>query len=120
MSDFHDQFAGIAESVAHTAKGVLGAIDQMLFKALIACLKSDDVQAATIAIEQLAKEGKPLSVAPLYYVSKAHPSTTVQHKAEDALKSFKQGKKIAELTAGKDLEEAVKALIHEFGNYKQG
>jgi len=120
VGDFHDQFTSVAESVAHTAKGVLGAIDQMLFKALIACLKSDDVQAASIAIDQLAKEGKPLSVPPLYFVSKAHPSAIVQKKAEDALKSFKQDKKIAELTSGKDLEDAVKALIHEFGNYKQG
>lgn len=118
MSDFEQQFAGVVQSVTSATKGVLNAIDQMLFKSLVACLKSEDYEAATTAINQLVKEKKPIAIPPLYFVSQAHPNARVRENAKVGLKAFKQDKTIAELTEGKELKVAVSLLIKEFGNYK--
>ena len=119
MSDFEKQFAGVVQSVSNATRGVFNAIDKMLFQALISNLKSEDFQAASIAIDQLAKEKKPIAIPPLFFVSKSHPNARVRVKAEEALKVFGEDKKIAKLTEGKEVQEAVKLLIGEFGNYKQ-
>lgn len=110
----------MVQTATSAAKGILNAIDHMLFKSLIACLKSQDYQACAIAIDQLVKEKKPIAIAPLYFVSQAHPNQKVRVKAQEGLKAFGQDKKINELTNNgqKDLKEAVGLLIEEFGNYK--
>lgn len=101
------------------AKGVFNALDHMLYKALIACLKSEDYQAASIAIEQLEKEKKDISIPPLYFVAQAHPNERVRARAKQALATFKKEKEIEALTRDKDLKESVKAMIEHFGNYRQ-
>lgn len=118
VSDYGSQFNAMAEMVGGAAKGLYNKIDHMLFKALIACLKSEDYQAVSVAIDQLAKEKKPVSIPPLYFVSREHPNPQARMKAFEALKSFNQKEKIESLTAGKDTKEAVGALINEYGNYK--
>lgn len=105
--------------VEGAAKGVFNAIDHMLYKALIACLKSEDYQAASIAIEQLEKEKKDISIPPLYFVAQAHPNERVRVRAKQALASFKKDREIREVTDNKELKEAIKALIETFGNYRQ-
>jgi len=91
----------------------------MLFNALVDCLKGNDYEAARIAIEQLVKEQKPVSIPPLYFVSQAHPNPRIKQKAAEGLRAFKQDKKIEELTTGKEIKEAVNALVQEFGNYQE-
>lgn len=118
MSDYGSQFNTMAEAVSSAAKGLYNKIDHMLFKALVGCLKSEDYQAVSVAIDQLVKEKKPVSIPPLYFVSVAHPNAQARLKAAQALKSFHQDDKIANLTSGKEVKEAVGALIGEFGNYK--
>jgi len=118
LSDYGSQFNSVAELVSTATRGVFNKIDHMLFKALIACLKNEDYQAVSVAIDQLVKEQKPVSIPPLYFVSQAHPNERARRKAEVALTTFNQDKKIAELTGGKELKAAVTDLIKEFGNYK--
>jgi len=118
VSDFAAEFSKVTDMVSGAAKGVLNKFDHMLFNALIGCLKSDDYEAARVAIEQLVKEQKPVSIPPLYFVSKAHPNYRIKEEAAKGLKAFKQEAKIEELTAGKDIKEAVNALVQEFGNYR--
>lgn len=119
MSDYSTQFNTMAEMVGSAAKGLYNKIDHMLFKALVGCLKNNDFQAVSVAIDQLVKEKKPVSIPPLYFVSKEHPNAQARLKATEALKTFQQDERIAQLTAGKPVKEAVTALIQEYGNYKQ-
>ncbi|CAN5235044.1 hypothetical protein BH11CYA1_BH11CYA1_32620 [soil metagenome] len=118
MSDYGAQFNSVADLLSTATKGLYNKIDHMLFKALVACLKSEDYQAASVAIDQLVKEQKLISIPPLYFVSKAHPNERVQKKALVALTTFNQDKRIAELTEGKEIKVAVTELIKEYGNYK--
>jgi hypothetical protein len=118
VSDFASEFNKMSGLVSGAAKGVLNKFDHMLFNALIGCLKSTDYEAVKVAVDQLVKENRPVSIPPLYFVSKAHPSERVREKARSGLSAFKQDTKIEELTAGKDVKEAVAALIEEFGNYR--
>ncbi|MBU6453680.1 MAG: hypothetical protein KGS72_18010 [Cyanobacteria bacterium REEB67] len=120
MSDFAAEFGKVADLVNGAAKGVLNKFDQMLFNALVGCLKSDDYEAVKVAVDQLVKENRPVSIPPLYFVSKAHPNERAREKARVALSQFKQDEKIQELTAGKEVKDAVVALVKEFGNYRQG
>jgi len=108
----------MSDLVSGAAKGVLNKFDHMLFNALIACLKSNDYEAVKVAIDQLVKENRPVSIPPLYFVAKAHPNPKAREKAEEAILAFKQDSKIAELTAGRDVKEAVTALMQEYGNYR--
>lgn len=118
MSDFVSEFSKMTEMVGGAAKGVLNKFDHMLFNALIGCLKSNDYEAVKVAVEQLVKEKRPVSIPPLYFVSKAHPIERIREVAAKGLGAFKQEAKIAELTEGKEVKEAVEALIKEFGNYR--
>ena len=120
MSDFAVEFSKVADLVSGAAKGVLNKFDQMLFNALIGCLKSEDYEAVKVAVEQLVKENRPVSIPPLYFVSKAHPNDRAKEKARVGLSQFNQDEKIRELTEGKDLKEAVAALMAEYGNYRSG
>ncbi len=118
LNDFENQLAGLLHSVGTATRGVFGAIDKMLFQAVINGLKSEDFEAASISIDQLAKEKKTISIAPLYLVYKSHPNQRVRVKAGEALKAFGEDEKIRELTEGKEIKEAMKSLIEEFGNFK--
>jgi hypothetical protein len=118
MSDYGTQFNSVADLVATATKGLYNKIDHMLFKALVACLKSEDYQAVSVAIDQLVKEKKLISIPPLYFVAKAHPNERARKKAEVALTTFNQDKRIAELTEKKEIKVAVTELIKEYGNYK--
>jgi hypothetical protein len=118
LSDYSAQFNSVADLVSSATKSIYNKIDHMLFKALVACLKSEDYQAVAVAIDQLVKEQKPISIPPLYFVAKAHPNERAREKAEKALASFNQDAKIAALTEGKELKVAVTELIKAFGNYK--
>ncbi|MFA7335994.1 MAG: hypothetical protein WC028_04370 [Candidatus Obscuribacterales bacterium] len=118
MSDYGAQFNSVADLLSTATKGLYNKIDHMLFKALVACLKSEDYQAVSVAIDQLVKEQKLIGIPPLYFVAKAHPNDRARKKAEIALTKFNQDKRIAELTDGKEIKIAVTELIKEYGNYK--
>jgi hypothetical protein len=119
LSEFAAEFTKVADLVGGAAKGVMNKFDQLLFNALIGCLKSNDYEAVKTAIDQLVKENRPVSIPPLYFVSKAHPNDRAREKAQLALKAFDQDAKITEITAGKELKDAVAALVNEYGNYRQ-
>jgi hypothetical protein len=118
VSDFASEFSKVTDMVNGAAKGVLSKIDHMLFSALISCLKSSDFEAVKVAVDQLVKEKRPVSIPPLYFVSKAHPIERIREKAKSGLSAFGEDKKIEELTAGKEVKDAVQALIEEYGNYR--
>lgn len=119
MSDFVGEFGKITDLVSGAAKGVMNKFDHILFNALVGCLKSNDYEAVQVAVDQLVKENRPVSIPPLYFVSKAHPIERIREKARTGLSAFKQDAKIAELTEGKEIKAAVEALIKEFGNYRE-
>jgi uncharacterized pyridoxal phosphate-containing UPF0001 family protein len=90
----------------------------MIFGALIGCLKSNDFEAVKVAVDQLVKEKRPVSIPPLYFVSKAHPIERIREMVKTGLSAFGEDKKIEELTAGKEIRESVETLIKEYGNYR--
>ncbi len=120
MSDYQQKFQSMTGVVHDAAQSVMNKIDHFTFKMLVNCLKTEDYEACKTAIEQLAKEKRPLSIPPLYYVATAHPNGKVREKAWKALEIIGDKKLIEELTQGKTTEEGVKALIQEYGNYREG
>jgi len=119
MEDYQKKFHSITDFVHGAAQSVLGKIDHFTFKMLVDQLKSEDYEAAKTAIEQLAKEKRTIGIPPLYFVSQAHPNPRIREKALKAIDLIDEHNKIAELTKGKTTEDAVKALIQEYGHYKQ-
>lgn len=118
MEEFSKQFQSVTDAIGNAAKNFMGKLDHFTFKMLIDNLKSDDVQVVVDTIEQLETEKRPLSVAPLYFVSQNHPSKFVRDRATVALNSLADPVRIEQMTKGKSIEEAVKALIQEYGHYK--
>lgn len=119
MSDFQHKFQSVTDMVQGTAQSIMGKIDHFTFKMLVNCLRNEDFESANTAIEQLTKEKRPLSIPPLYYVWKAHPNQRIRERAEKALEIIDDKDAIVKLTDGKSLEDAVKALIEHYGNFKQ-
>lgn len=119
MSDFSTEFKGFSDTLGRSLKGVLNMIDQWSFKSLVDGLKSEDYESVVACIDQLAKEGRPIAIPPLYFVAQKHPNPHVRPRAMQALKRFGRDKEIEALTAGKSVEDATKALIENYGNYKQ-
>ena len=119
MSDFHLNFQMVSDFVDGAARSVMSRLDHFTFKMLIDCLKSEDYEAASTALDQIAKEKRTAAIPPVYFVSRAHPNMLVREKAMKTLESFDNAKEIARVTEGKSIEEAVKALIEHFGNYRQ-
>jgi hypothetical protein len=120
MSDYQSKFHSITDLVQGAAQSVMSKIDHFTFKMLVNCLKNEDFESANTAIEQLTKEKRPLSIPPLYYVWQAHPSKRIRDRAEKALDIIGDKAEIKSLTEGKNIEDAVRALIEHYGNFKQG
>ncbi len=109
----------VEEAVKGATKGFIAKFDAMTFKMTIAGLKSNDPTAVHIAIDQLAKEKRDISIPPLYVVSQAHPIQSVRDRAAKALKQLDDDNEIPALTKGKEVKEAVTALVSRFGNFKK-
>jgi hypothetical protein len=105
--------------LGQAAQGVFNKLDQWSFKMVVDNLKVNDFEVVKESIDQLAKEKKPISIAPLYFVSQAHPNPYCRDYAEKALKQFGHDQEIEQTTAGKPVDEATKALIDKFGNYRR-
>lgn len=108
----------VDEYVRSAAGALISGIDRMTFQMLVNCLKSEDPEAVKEAIDQLAREGRPAAIPPLYVVSVAHPHPWVRQQAKGGLKSLVEEAELEELTRGKDVQDAVRALIARFGHYK--
>lgn len=119
MSDFAGQFKTFADSLGSAAQGVFNKLDQWSFRMVVDNLKSSDFDVAKESIDQLTKEKRPLAIPPLFFVSKLHPNEYVRAAAVKALKEFDQDKEIEELTQGKPVDDATKALIIKYGNFRQ-
>jgi HEAT repeat protein len=119
VTDFATKFKSLAEMVGGAAMGVRDRLDQWSFKMLVDQLKDNDFDVANSAIQQLSKEKKTIAIPPIYFVSCLHPNPYVRDRALKALKEFGQDDVIERLTSGKEPEEATKALIDHFGNYKR-
>lgn len=109
----------VEEALKSAAKGMHSKFDSWTFKMLIGCLKSDDAAAVSVAIDQLVKEKRPISIPPLFVVSRAHPNPTVRGKASQALNELDPSCEVQNLTEDKDMHNAVKALVERFGNFKE-
>lgn len=118
-TDFATEFKSFHDTLGKAAKGVLNMFDQWSFKSLVDGLKSNDYESVATCIDQLVKEQKPICIPPLYFVAEAHPNVHVRSKAAKALHQFGRDKEIEEATKGKSFEEATKALIDKYGNYKR-
>ncbi len=119
MSDFKSKFQAITGFFHDAAKSIGEKFDHFTFKTLVDCLKSDDAEAVNTAIEQLKNEKNPISIPPLFFVVREHPSVVIRQKAKKAMDAIGDESRIQELTAGKSTEDAVKALIEEYGHYRQ-
>ena len=119
MSDFKNKFQSIAGFVHSAASSIKDKIDHFTFKTLVDLLKSDDAEAVNTAIEQLENENRPIGIPPLFFVYKEHPSPMIRERAKKALASIGDFKRIETLTNDKSTEDAVKALIMEYGHYRQ-
>ncbi len=118
MDEFSKQLHSVTESISGAAKGFMSYLDHLTFKMLIDNLKANDLQVVIDTISQLEKEKRPLSIAPLYFVSKNHPNPKVREQAQKAVLSMVDPAELEKLTAGKTSEEATKILIQEFGHYR--
>jgi hypothetical protein len=119
VADFQSQFQMISNFVQTAATTMFSKLDQLTFKMMIDQLKSTDYEAVRITLAQLVKERKPLSVPPIYFVSQAHPLPRVRAKAKAALKDIGCEHEVEKITKNKSIEEAVRALIDHYGNYRQ-
>lgn len=119
MSEFIDKFQDLAGFVETKAKSIMGALDQLTFKMMVNQLKSNDYEAVKTTIEQLEKEGRPLTIPPLYFVSKEHPIKAIRDRAQLAIGKIGKMSDIERITKDKSTEEAVKELIKEYGHYRQ-
>jgi len=118
MPDFTSYLQTVENLVGNATKGFLAKLDHMTFKLTINGLKETDYDAVAITIDQLVKERKPVSIPPLYVVARAHPVPQVRAKAEAALLQLDSSGDIERFTAGKEMAEAVKALVEHYGNFK--
>jgi hypothetical protein len=118
MTDFNSYLQSVETLVTGATKGLFAKLDHMTFKLTINGLKGSDYEAVSILIDQLVKEGRSVSIAPLYVVAKAHPIIPLRKKAEDALHELDSKHEIEKLTDGKSIQEAVKVLVEHFGNYQ--
>ncbi|MBX9693760.1 MAG: hypothetical protein K2Z81_15330 [Cyanobacteria bacterium] len=118
MSDFKSKFHSLASFFQDAAKSIGEKFDHFSFKTLVDLLKSDDAEAVSTAIEQLTNEKRQVSIPPLFFVYKEHPSVIIRQKAKKAIDAIGDEGRVKELTDGKSTEEAVKALIGEYGHYR--
>lgn len=119
MSDFLSQMQSVEDALKGAARDIKSKFDSWTFKMLIGCLKSEDAAAVGVAIDQLVKEKREISIPPLFVVSKAHPIPTVRVKAANAIEELDAGHEVPGLTAEKSVEEAALALVERFGNFKE-
>ena len=118
MSEYKEKLEDLAGFVENAAKSIMGKLDQFTFKMMVDNLKSSDYESVKGTIEQLEREARPLSIPPLYFVSKEHPVKQVRERAAKAVGVIGDKKEIDKLTKGKSTEDAVKILIEEFGHYR--
>jgi hypothetical protein len=118
MPDFASYLQTVENLVGSATKGLMAKLDHMTFKMTINSLKGTDYAAVSIIIDQLVKEHRAVSIPPLYVVAKAHPIAEIKAKAVSALKELDPDGQIEKLTDGKEMPEAVKALVEHFGNFK--
>lgn len=96
----------------------MSKIDQITFRMLIDCLKSPDYQVVVDTLAQLEKEGRPISIPPVYFLSTSHPDKRIRARAAQALANMGDTKEIENLTKGKEAKEAVGILIQKYGNFR--
>jgi len=119
MSDYQSSFQSITDLIQGTAQSLKSKIDSFTFKLLVNGLKHEDYEAVVTSIEQLAKEKNPMAIPPLFFVYKAHPIVKAREKAWKAIEIIGDKAEVEKLTEGKETEDAVKALIQHYGNFKQ-
>lgn len=109
----------VEELFRGATKGFFRKIDDFTFKMTINGLKSNDYDAISITIDQLAKEKKLISIPPLYVVSQAHPNLRVRAKANEAIKAIDPHGDVEKITAGMSVRDGATALIEKYGNFKR-
>lgn len=118
MPAFSDYLKAMEDCVKDAAGSITSVIDRLSFKMLVDGLKSEDAEAVRNVIDQLVAEGKPAGIPPLYLVSCAHPNSWVRGVAEKGLYRLAPESEIKKVTEGKQVKEAVGALIEKYGHYR--
>lgn len=118
MTDFANSFHALEDALRSAAGNVLSKIDQVTFRILVNCLKSPDFQVVMDTLEQLEKEKRPISIPPVYFLSAAHPDKRIRQRAARALAAIDKDGEVTGLTQGKEPEDAVRELIHKYGNFR--
>ncbi|HEY9678820.1 MAG TPA: hypothetical protein V6C76_12490 [Drouetiella sp.] len=119
MSDLSNNLEAVEGMLRGAAKGIFAKLDEMTFRMTLNGLKAEDYEAISITIDQLVKEHRAISIPPLYVVSQAHPNVKVRNKAYDALVKIDPSREFEHITEGKPLEEATRALVEKYGNFKK-
>ena len=96
----------------------MGKIDQMTFAMLINNLKDTDYHVVAGTLEQLEKEKRPISIPPVFFLAVSHPDARIRARAAKALELIDETGESSKLTSGKRPEDAVRALIEHFGNFR--
>src|SRR5580704_9187404 len=104
MKEIEAYFKGVAGSV-------MSGLDKATYRLAIDGLKGSDPEAVKVILDQLAKENKKTSIAPVYLVSKSHPVPWVRQQATKALSGMISAEQLHKLTDGKDVKAAVQALL---------
>lgn len=118
-TQFAETLAEIKTFVQKSTGAFLAKVDKASYISLVDCLKSEDPEAIGIAINQLVKEKNMLAVAPLYLVAKGHVVPWVRLQAQRGLDALVPRSELDELVKGKELKEAVFALIQHYGHYQK-
>lgn len=92
--------------------------DRKSYESVVGCLLMEDEIAVKEAVNQLVLEGKVLAIPPLYLASQKHPSFRVREYCWKAVGNLDSIHKINQLTAGRNIKDALDSLISEYGHFK--
>jgi len=118
MSEFTDGLKLLEAYFKDVADSVLSKFDRITYGMLVNCLKSNDPDAIKDALDQLAREKRPLAIAPIYLVSKSHPIAWVRQQAENVLPQLVNPQELTKVTDGLDTKSAVAALVQKYGHFR--
>lgn len=118
MADFTSTFQQVEDALRSAAGNVMGKIDQMTFRMLVNNLKSTDYQVVVDTLEQIESEKRPISIPPVFFLSKSHPDQRIRDRAAKVLSIIDPDAESVKLTAGVSAEDAVRKLILHYGNFR--
>ncbi|MBY0360117.1 MAG: hypothetical protein K2W82_19095 [Candidatus Obscuribacterales bacterium] len=119
MADFQTTFQSLDELLRSATAGFMSKIDQVTFRMLVDCLKNPDYQVVVDSLEQLERENRLISIPPVYFLAQAHPDPRIRRRATQVLAKLDPEDAVKNLVQDKETNEAIKALILHYGNFRK-